>query len=347
MTEQNSAESSRPQSREPERSGPESGAPESSAARQSGTRQNRVARRTALGLAAAAPAAVVLASPAGAAHAATAAGPAPRPVHRLRARSEIGRIRLSWEHDPGKPFVDHYAVYGAKTPGFAIGPDTLIAKTIYASFSHDRMGGRRQDWHYRVVTVDAAGNRSRPTAQISAHSTESVAVSGTPLATVGTFDHKSLEFALAPNRSAQYRTRFPNGVDYTHGTGRPETDWSYIQPGPSDAWGGNKVTRATFRFAVDQVPAEPWLSIWLLDTHASLAGTIVLGLNGTAFTEVKLEGGAMRGSLEGDATVPGTTLKPSYVELALPALTTGENVLTIDKKLGSWHVYDALGIFTR
>jgi hypothetical protein len=62
---------------------------------------------------------------------------------------------------------------------------------------------------------------------------------------------------------------------------------------------------------------------------------------------VKLENGGTRGSLEGDATLPMSPLKPSYVELALPsaALKAGENVLTIDKQIGSWHVYDALGIF--
>ncbi|MFD0688886.1 polysaccharide lyase family protein [Actinomadura fibrosa] len=226
----------------------------------------------------------------------------------------------------------------------------MLAKTVYASFPHDRQGGRRQDWYYRIVVVDAAGNRSRPSAEIAGHSAESVAVSGRPLATVGAFDQRSLELALAPSGSAQYRTRFPNGVDYTVGTSTPGTDWSYIQPGPADAWAGSKASRHTFRFALDVVPAgETWLSIWLLDTHASNPGTLDLALNGTAIPTVKLENGATRGSLEGDATVPGTLLKPSYVELALPtaALRTGENVLTIDKRLGSWHVYDALGVFAR
>ncbi|MFD0852146.1 hypothetical protein ACFQ07_07935, partial [Actinomadura adrarensis] len=107
---------------------------------------------------------------------------------------------------------------------------------------------------------------------------------------------------------------------------------------------------ATFRFPLEAVPSgETWLAIWLLDTHASIPGTVELALNGTPVREVKLENGGTRGSLEGDATLPGTPLKPSYVELELPAaaLRTGENVLTIDKQVGSWHVYDALGIFAR
>ncbi|GAA2415028.1 hypothetical protein GCM10010191_26390 [Actinomadura vinacea] len=278
------------------------------------------------------------------------AGRGPRPVERLRAASEIGRIRLTWKGEAYEPLVDHYAVYGSKSPGFAIGPDTLIGKTVYGFFVHDRMGGRRQDWHYRVVVVDAAGNRSRPSAEISAHSAESVTVSGKALATVGNFDHKTLELALAPAGYAQYRTRFPNGPDYTYGKSSPGADWAYIQPGPSDSWAGSKASRATFRFPLESVPTgETWLAIWLVDTHASLAGTIKLALNGTPVREVKLENGGTRGSLEGDATLPGTPLKPSYVELPLPAaaLKAGENVLTIDKQIGSWHVYDALGVFTR
>lgn len=92
-----------------------------------------------------------------------------------------------------------------------------------------------------------------------------------------------------------------------------------------------------------------WLAIWLLDTHATAAGSVLLGLNGAVVREVTLERGATRGSLEGDATVPGSPLKPSYVELALPRdrLVPGENVLTVDKNAGSWHVYDAVGVFER
>ncbi|WP_433336191.1 polysaccharide lyase family protein [Spirillospora sp. CA-294931] len=274
----------------------------------------------------------------------------PRPVHDVRATGEIGRVRLAWEGEAYRPLVDHYAIYGARTRGFAIGPATLIGKTVYASFAHDRMGGARQDWYYRIVVVDAAGRRSRPSPEIAGHSTESVTVSGRPLATVGTFDHKSLELALAPAGYAQYTARFPGGVDFTFGTSEASRDWAYIQPGPADTWAGNKPSRAAFRFALDAVPeTDVWLAIWLIDTHASNPGAASLAINGTPVREVKLENGGTRGSLEGDATLPGTPLKPSYVELALPkaALKTGENVLTIDKKTGSWHAYDALGVFAR
>ncbi|REE99815.1 polysaccharide lyase family protein [Thermomonospora umbrina] len=300
-------------------------------------------RRAALGLGLAAPVVGATAPPA---HAASG----PRPVRGLKAVGEIGRVELSWDGRPYEPLVDHYAIYASRTAGFEIGPETLLGKTVYTTFKHDRLGGAAREWHYRVVVVDAAGERSRPSARVTGRSEESVAVSGRPIATIGAFDHKSLELALAPAGYAQVPKRFANGADYTHGIHQPAVDWPYIHPGPADGWGGRKPYRYTFRFDVEQVPAgEPWLSIWLVDTHASLAGEIVLALNDTALGTVKLENGGTRGSLEGDATVPGTALKPSYVELALPraAVIAGRNVLTIDKNIGSWHVYDALGVFER
>ncbi|MBT2211216.1 polysaccharide lyase family protein [Actinomadura sp. NEAU-AAG7] len=303
-----------------------------------------LSRRAALGTAAAAVPAAVLAASGRA-----AAADEPRPVERIRAAAEVGRVRLTWEGEAYHPLVDHYALYASRSRDFTVGPDTLLTKTVYASFLHDRQGGHRQDWYYRIVTVDASGARSEPSALVEGHSAESVALSAKPIARVGKYDHKSLGFALAPAGYAQYKDRFPNGVDYTYGTSKPETDWSYIQPGPADGWAGNRESSTTFRFNLDTVPAETWLSIWLIDTHATLPGSLLISANGTAVPEVKLENGATRGSLEGDATVPGTLLKPSYVELALPraAMRKGRNAVVIRKRTGSWHVFDALGVFAR
>lgn len=274
---------------------------------------------------------------------------APRPVRRLRARGELGRIRLSWEGEAYHPLIDHYAVHGARTPGFPLGPETLIGKTVYATFVHGRLGGQGQTWYYRVVPVDAAGRRGDPSAEAVGTSVESVALSGRPLAVVGRFDHRSLELALAPAGYARYPSTFPDDVDVTVGAGA-EAGWSYLHPGPLDAWAGRRAHRFTLRFPLDAVPVgQAWLAIWLIDTHASSPGVATIGLNGAPVREVTLEKGATRGSLEGDATVPGTTLKPSYVEIPLPsaALRVGENVLTIDKGSGSWHAYDAVGVFAR
>lgn len=277
-----------------------------------------------------------------------AKGGRPEPVTDLVTGSAIGRIELDWRSEPYEPFVDHHAIYASRSPRVPIGPDTLLGKTIYPHYVHDRLGGEEQTWHYRVVVVEASGLHSRPSKEVSGTSTASVAVTGEPVATIGAFDHKGLELALSPDGYADFTTTFPDGPDFTYGVDDPSTDWPYIHPGPADRWADSKTWRATFRFGLDAVPDVPvWLSMWLIDTHATIPGTAVLGLGGSEITTVEFEGGATRGSLEGDATRPSSPLVPSYVEVELPRerLSAGENVLTIDKVDGSWHAYDALGIF--
>jgi hypothetical protein len=270
------------------------------------------------------------------------------PVRDLDATAGIGRIDLTWQARSYRPLVDHFAVYGSPDPGFRPGPDTLIGKTIYSQLRHDGLGPRGQTWYYRVVTVDAAGARSRATDLLAAASVESVTVSGRPIAVIGDFDRKSLELALAPNGYQQYSSTFPDGADYTHGVSTPGDDWPYLHPGPADRWAGSRSHTFRFRFRLPEPPGRDLtLAIWLIDTHASTPGRVAVSCNDRAVAEVPLEKGATRGSLQGDATVPGSPLRPSIVEIALPrdAFVAGENVLTFGKSEGSWHAYDAVGVF--
>jgi hypothetical protein len=270
------------------------------------------------------------------------------PVRDLAAQPGIGRIDLTWRARSYTPLVDHFAVHASTDPAFRPGAENLVGKTIYARLRHDNLGPAGQTWYYRVVTVDAAGERSRPTAALRAETVESVAVAGKPVAVIGTFDRRSLELALAPGGYNQFLTRFPNGVDYTHGTSSAAADWPYLHPGPADRWAGSRAHTFRLRFWLDAVPAKDLaLAVWLIDTHATTPGKLVVACNGTAVTEAALEKGATRGSTQGDATVPGTPLRPSIVEVPLPrgVLVAGENVLTLAKPEGSWHAYDAVGVF--
>ncbi|PRX50441.1 polysaccharide lyase family 4-like protein [Prauserella shujinwangii] len=261
----------------------------------------------------------------------------------------IGRIDIRWRaRRPYRPLVDHFAVYGSPDPRFRPSPETLIGKTIDTRLRHEGLGPERRTWYYRVVTVDAAGRWSRPAGPLRASSAESVTVSGRPVAVVGEFDRKGLELALSPNGYAQYPARFPDGADYLHGVSTPGADWPYLHPGPADRWAGSRAHTFRFRFDLPSAPeADLVLAMWLIDTHASIPGRVEISCNGTAIADVALENGATRGSLEGDATAPGSPLKPSVVELPVPAsaLVTGRNVLTLHKGEGSWHAYDALGVF--
>ena len=269
-----------------------------------------------------------------------------QPVHHLTARPGLGRIDLTWQARSYTPLVDHFAVYAS--PDRTFHTETLLGKTIYAGFRHENLGPAKQTNYYRVVTVDAAGERSRPSAALRASSVESVTVGGRPVAVIGTFDRKSLELALAPGGYNQFLTRFPGGVDYTDGVSAPAADWPYLHPGPADRWAGSTAHTFRFRFALD-APEDLTLAVWLIDTHASTPGRLVVACNDKPVTEVALEKGATKGSTQGDATVPGTPLRPSIVEVPVPrgVLVAGQNVLTLAKPEGSWHAYDAVGVFGR
>ncbi|WP_116946825.1 polysaccharide lyase family protein [Jiangella endophytica] len=272
-----------------------------------------------------------------------------RTVTGLHAEGHLGRIVLDWTPVPWDTVVDHYAVYAAPDAGdVEPGPRTLLTKTVYPHVVHSGLGGRARGFAYRVVTVDAAGARSKPSAPLAASSQVSVTTTGTPLAVVGDFDGKGLEFALSPNGYSRYPATFPDGVDFRVGADVPGTGWSYLHPGPSDAWAGRRTHTFRLRFDLASVPAGAvWLAIWLIDSHATIPGSVALDVNGTAVDRLRFEGGATRGSLEGDTTVPGTRLRPSYLERPLPPglLRTGENVLTMVKDEGSWIAWDAIGLF--
>lgn len=267
----------------------------------------------------------------------------------LRAEGQLGRIALDWTPLPWDTVVDHYAVYGAGgADDVEISPSTLLTKTVYPHFLHSGLGGNAARWAYRVVTVDAAGARSAPSAPLATSSKTSVTATGSPLAVVGSYDGKGLEFALSPNGYSRFPATFPDGVDYRVGADAPGTGWSYLFPGPSDSWAGRRTYTFRLRFDLAAVPAgEVWLAIWLIDSHATIPGSVVLSINGTTVDRLGFEGGATRGSVEGDTTVPGTRLRPSYLERPLPGglLTTGENVLTMVKDEGSWIAWDAIGLF--
>ncbi|WP_407561131.1 polysaccharide lyase family protein [Streptomyces sp. 184] len=270
-------------------------------------------------------------------------GAAPGTVSGLAAAGGLGVVELTWRPYRTRrgQLVDHYEVYELSAAG-----DTLLARTLFPHHTH-RVGPEPVTRRYTVVAVVDSGARTRPARAVAAANERSIAA-GRPVAQVGEFDHRGLEFALSPNLSARYPTAFPQGVDFRHGTSDPARDWCYLHPGPGDAWAGRKEHTFALRFDLPAAPgADLGFALWLIDSHATAAGTADLALNGRTVRTLEFRGGATRGSLEGDAARPGSTLKPSSYELPLPAdlFTPGENVLTLRKTTGSWIAYDALGVF--
>ncbi|RNL85684.1 polysaccharide lyase family protein [Halostreptopolyspora alba] len=273
----------------------------------------------------------------------------PRPVTGLNAEGRLGAIDLTWDLPGWEPLVDHFAIHASDSADVPTTPDTLVGTTVYGRFSHDTLGPEAVTRYYRLVTVDAAGARSEPSATAKARTVASMAATGRTLAQVGEFDSKSLELALAPfDGPNRFRAAFPDGVDFVHGTSDPATDWCYLHPGPADGWGGRTPHTFRLRFSLDSAPrGEVGVVLWLIDTHMTVPGVAEIAVNSDLAGVVEFARGATRGSLEGDATVLGTALRPSFEEITLSGdrFTEGENVVAITKAEGSWHAYDAVGVF--
>jgi predicted alpha-1,2-mannosidase len=191
------------------------------------------------------------------------------------------------------------------------------------------------------LTLTTAGEWGTSTRQLETSVSRKVAL-------IGDVDLNTDEFALSPNHFGDYPARFPGDVDFTVGTDNPATDWSYIHPGPSDAWAGQKAHTFTLRFGLDQVPDHDLaLTAWLLDTHESGPPSVELSLNGGPASAVGLPRGGGDGYHWGDgAPNVRSGVRPSILDFELPTgqLKAGENTITITDTGGSWLVYDAIGI---
>jgi predicted alpha-1,2-mannosidase len=196
--------------------------------------------------------------------------------------------------------------------------------------------------------ADAAGTR---TLTVSAHGSWGSTTQELPVtvsrkvAQLGSIDLATGEYALAPDRYADYPTAFPDDVDLTLGTDDPTTTWSYIHPGPGDAWAGGKPHRFTLRFDLGQPPGgDLALTAWLVDTHPTGPPQLAVSLNDGTATTVRLPAGGGDGHHWGDGR--GGDIRPATVDIPLPAdwLHTGENTVTLTTTAGSWLVYDALAV---
>jgi hypothetical protein len=191
------------------------------------------------------------------------------------------------------------------------------------------------------LTLAAHGDWGSSSHEVSANVSPKVAL-------VGAIDLGTGEFALSPNHFGDYPTKFPDDVDFTIGTDDPASGWSYIHPGPSDAWARNRPHTFTLRFDLDAVPDRDLaFTAWLLDTHEAGPPNLQLSLNGGESSTFALPRGGGQGYHWGDGGPDdGNDIRPTVLDVRLPAsqLKAGENALTITNAGGSWMVYDAFGI---
>ncbi|KNX36134.1 hypothetical protein VV01_01575 [Luteipulveratus halotolerans] len=270
-----------------------------------------------------------------------------------RASGDLRRIRVTWEQ-PDLLDVASYRVHGQhvrRSPAARLRPaeHNLMAEVDTPVYAQHDLSPHGERWEYLVVAVDAHGEPCASSEPVEATSTTSVTVTGTPVATVGSFNGRGHELALSPSGFARYQSVFPADVDFTHGRDRPDTAWSYLQPGPDDAWAGRRSHRFRLRFWLDDVPTDDLdLAVWLTDRHPVRAGAAGLTVNGAVIDPLIFADEVEAAPLAAPA-VPGRGAGPAYLErpVSRALFRRGENVIEIAKEQGSWIAYDALGVFAR
>lgn len=267
--------------------------------------------------------------------------------HGLVATGDVCSIRLGWRPIPGMVMYQVHGVPGVRTD-WAPTSQTLLGITSSPRFVHGGLGAAPASWSYRVVALGAA-RRMTPVA--TARSQLSVTLTGRPLVVVGAFDGSGRDLAMSSAGFVHYLTTFPSDVDFHHGVDRPEQAWSYVQPGPDDAWAGRRAHRFRLRFDLEALPAHDVdLALWLVDRHPTRAGSAALSINDVRLDSFLLDSDPARGDSSGGKLVmPGLGAGPAYFERPIPRTTLrlGENVLDIAKDQGHWIAYDAIGLFAR
>jgi hypothetical protein len=264
----------------------------------------------------------------------------------LATASDIGSVKLTWRPIDDVAAYEVHARCGDGT-GWMPSSATLLGVTTAPRFVHRGLGPCATTWSYRIAAVTPYGVHLTTPAVVG-RSTTSVTVDGSPLAVVGRFDGSGLDLAISATGFVHYRTTFPHDVDFRYGFDAPERRWSYVQPGPEDAWAGRRRHCFKLRFDLDELPEEDVdLALWLVDRHPTRAGSATLSINGYQLESFILD----ETTGEGNAAlvVPGSGAGPAYFEPVVPrsALVVGENVLEVAKDHGSWIAYDAVGIFRR
>lgn len=278
--------------------------------------------------------------------------PRPDTVTGLRAESSLATITLSWDPLGWDPLIDHFRIYAVPGDRTSVAPQEsdLLAKSVYPCFVHEGLDPAGEQWTYLVLAVSDAGQRGKTSELVTATSQPSVTATGREIATIGTFDGKSLEMQFSPSSYSSIPVEYPDAlIEYRQGTDQPESAWPYLLPGPGDAWAGRREYRARWTLTLDDHPSTDHdLALWLIDT-TRLGGTLQINANQQHVTDLDLPAGATRGSREGDATIPGSTLLRTFHEMPVPAaaLQAGDNVIELHMIAGGWIAWDAIGLFAR
>jgi len=156
---------------------------------------------------------------------------------------------------------------------------------------------------------------------------------------IGTSDDLCDEFALAPGNYTDYDRP---GL-FVIGRSDPKKSWSYIHPGPSDGWAGQKPHTFHVIFALAAAPEAGTcqLIVDLRDAHETTPPKLEITINERSFEHVTSRG-------KGTASLRDQMLggREQLIQIEFPAdlLRAGNNELSITTRSGSWMTYDWLGL---
>lgn len=158
---------------------------------------------------------------------------------------------------------------------------------------------------------------------------------------IGKTDGDYRDLAIAGDHNA-YPKAFPKDVDYVISKSDPAKDFSFIHPGPTDPWAGNRPHAVRISFELAAVEAGAYeLRIDLVDTQGAHAPTLRVDVNGQ-HTDLPLETGTGDISLVRPDKGKRRNLKLVF---GADTLKQGGNRIELTSVGGSWMLYDAVSLW--
>lgn len=156
---------------------------------------------------------------------------------------------------------------------------------------------------------------------------------------IGQEDGQYKEFALADQGIEKYA----NDPVFVVGSSEASKDWPFIQPGPQDGWGGNKVHTFSIVFGLAEAPkaGDCVLHVALVDTQPQTPPMLNILINGKEFDQ-QMPRGHGGNSFRGHAE-KGAPFKFD-IHFSPDLLRSGPNLIDIVGTNGSWILYDAVAM---
>ena len=280
--------------------------------------------------------------------------PRPAALSVLAAEPALATTTLTWDPLGFDPLIDHYRIYAVEGETAPADPaeSALLGKTVYPRFVHEGLGPRRGDLELPDPRRLRRGQARQPGETVTATSHPSVTSTGTadrhhrrvrrphPRAPL----RPQLATPASPDRASRGADRVSSTAPTTPGDrlavpaartgrclGRPHGVPRALDPRPRRRPGFGPRPRGVAR------------------GHHPPRRHPAGQRERSARHRPRAPAGATRGSREGDATLPGSTLQRCFFEPAIPAalLQAGENVIEFELTEGGWVAWDAVGLYAR